>query len=412
LQSGVIQRRRELHHFLDGLSAHSALFTVVDTEGPDGPANKIRGGKGFPHAPLTWTDHIELYSGVTACSTIVLAAKEVSRGEAMALMLQYEPYRALVDELSGDQSRMKLRAVRSTPDSDDDPFAVLGQDRLVYINGVFPDVGFGRIDLVAEDGGWKTTPPPAAASRLLDSPETARLLARPALISPATGHRRQTPFSPSPPAELKPAPWERVDGMSSSPPLETPLPSRPVPSGTLLDQYYSSSSQSDSSASSVAGSDRTATPPTPKAKTTALPAKPSLHDRIHGTALRVPIDASEGSIGGSPPESDEDEPSVPLPHSAIKFVQRPTTFSASPAPSTASSRDSPYNAGYSPRQSRLAPRFSGKGPSTSGSNDIPLGTTSGKWGAPKDSGDRVHGFKRHPNSHTFQVSAGATVSRR
>jgi hypothetical protein len=45
-QSGVIQSRRELHDFLDGLSAHSGLFTVVDTEGPDGPTNKIRGGWG------------------------------------------------------------------------------------------------------------------------------------------------------------------------------------------------------------------------------------------------------------------------------------------------------------------------------------------------------------------------------
>jgi hypothetical protein len=175
-----------------------------------------------PHRALLW-GHFLLHDR---------AGRE--RGEAgshTALMLQYEPYRTLPDGLS-DTGHPKLRAVRSTPDPNDDPFAVLGQDRLVYIGGVFPmdtQSNSSRIDLVAEDDGLsRINTPPAAASSLLDSPQTARLLARPALVSPPTGHRRQSPFPPSPPPEIKPPPWahrELVRGVSSSPPLETSAPS-------------------------------------------------------------------------------------------------------------------------------------------------------------------------------------------
>jgi hypothetical protein len=41
--------------------------------------------------------------------------------------------------------------------------------------------------------------------------------------------------------------------------------------------------------------------------------------------LVIPVDIElEGSVSGSPPESDEEDPSVDVPHSAKSFVQRPT----------------------------------------------------------------------------------------
>jgi len=42
----------------------------------------------------------------------------------------------------------------------------------------------------------------------------------------------------------------------------------------------------------------------------------------------IPITSSEGSVGGSPPSSDSDRPSVAVPHSARKHVRRPLNYAS------------------------------------------------------------------------------------
>ena len=56
------------------------------------------------------------------------------------------------------------------------------------------------------------------------------------------------------------------------------------------------------------------------------PANHKYQQQRHQEPLRmiIPYDpTTEGSTAGSRPDSDEDEPSVVLPHSAVKFVRRP-----------------------------------------------------------------------------------------
>jgi hypothetical protein len=97
--------------------------------------------------------------------------------------------------------------------------------------------------------------------------------------------------------------------------------------------------------------------------------------------LSIPIDGDEGSLAGSPPDSDEDTPSVPLPHSAVKHVQRPTQ---------PSHRDETSRAYDHKRASRLS-SGAGARASTTGSNTTPLGSMRIK-GA---SENKIHGFKVH-----------------
>lgn len=51
------------------------------------------------------------------------------------------------------------------------------------------------------------------------------------------------------------------------------------------------------------------------------------------TAIVVPVtETMVARLGDSPPSSDEDQPSVTIPHSAAKFVQRPISFSQEGSP--------------------------------------------------------------------------------
>lgn len=84
--------------------------------------------------------------------------------------------------------------------------------------------------------------------------------------------------------------------------------------------------------------------------------------------MNVRVEPSiDGSVGGSPPDSDEDQPSVHLPHSHEHVVQRPvridTVHPSRPSNVAQASRRASHT-----RKSTLAPTIS----STSGS-DIPAG---------------------------------------
>lgn len=148
----------------------------------------------------------------------------------------------------------------------------------------------------------------------------------------------ETPYSTI--SEQRVAPWVQTPTQKRtswraelpSPPLRA---ESPVPywerGGSLLDEHYKSLGQA-----------------TPRA-----------------SSLSIPID--DESVAGSPPDSDEDTPSVPLPHSAVKHVQRPTPVQRAASPATTVS-------GSDETARALAKRMS------SGSNNTPLGA-------------KVYGFK-------------------
>lgn len=94
--------------------------------------------------------------------------------------------------------------------------------------------------------------------------------------------------------------------------------------GSLLDQYYANRIERTKSPSEVSilqsetSQIRSSTHPSSVANQTKNIGRPQ---------IIIPFDPSiEGSIAGSPPSSDEDEPSVQLPHSAVRFVQRSIAY--------------------------------------------------------------------------------------
>jgi hypothetical protein len=241
----------------------------------------------------------------------------------------------------------------------------------------------------------------------------------------------------SPPMEIKPAPWAQYRGptpqamlpssRSQSIKSTTTTPSIVSRGGSLLDQLLAERSQvtSPTTSSVLLESDTESTRSTPKAKRTQpLPTVRSRGGRTE-TGIVTPFDAEiEGSIGGSPPESDEDEPSVALPHSAVKKIQRPTGFiegdddRSSVAGSTTTSRaawserkEETYDKRMAARRESISKYEASKGsPSTvkatatpsfaqkkgvSGvnANETPLGMrmTDRKTSLP----DEIHGFKKY-----------------
>lgn len=157
---------------------------------------------------------------------------------------------------------------------------------------------------------------PSESSRGTLSTTTTITRPRSPRAEPAASRHKRTesrelisPLNSPPPfrSRLEPS-WTTIKGPSTR--TMSPMPRRAAAriGGSLLDQMEH---QSQSSRASSPGSDRTEVP--------------SNSGRSYET-LEIPIDPSEGSIGGSPPESDSDDPSVPVPHSARKYVRRPIPF--------------------------------------------------------------------------------------
>ena len=135
------------------------------------------------------------------------------------------------------------------------------------------------------------------------------------------------PTSPSP--ERKPAPIEQpIDKHSAS------VSSRVANNaGSLLDQYYAQNGRKSSPTQTLilSHSSGTETPLGIPRRALAVQNQtayfPTPEKAKSTREIHVPFDeAAEGSMSGSPPERDEDQQSVHLPHSAIRHVQRPITF--------------------------------------------------------------------------------------
>ncbi|OCF35112.1 hypothetical protein I316_03152 [Kwoniella heveanensis BCC8398] len=268
--AGLVEGFGQFRDFCDGFNSSSSLLSLVDTDGPEGAADKVRDEK--------------------------------------------------------TEGTSKLYAIRSTDEIETDPYIDLGKDRLVLVKGMFsidPSVWyrqFGRVSgalTVSEASG-------SVAGR---SPSQTRE-SSPASAATIRG-RPPPPVGPQPSLQVHPnlVPTRQHDRSSRTAP-RAPWDTRKKPS---IDRQPKEESRSEFKPV-VDRSYKLSPLTTPKNSTvrsfTARPGSPTPRRVSHNDdMIVVPIRAGEdGSIGGSPPESDEDEPSVLLPHSALKHVQRPTVI--------------------------------------------------------------------------------------
>ena len=185
---------------------------------------------------------------------------------------------------------------------------------------------------------------------------------------------------------MTPAPWDKHKATKPSPhqPSSNSDASTAVlGTGSLLDQFYANRQTTASGSTSViddnseAGSQGTLGTKTYR---TAAPTGPA-------AALLVPYNPDiEGSVLGSPPESDEETPSAPVPHSGRKFIQRPIVVEGVPQ---ASSDTGGVSRPRSPFQLAVQQSFleSGKGNNAAKSKGI--------VGAGNPQEKLIHGFRQH-----------------
>ena len=220
----------------------------------------------------------------------------------------------------------KLYALRSTTLIEKDPFLALGNQKLLYIKHVF-STGVGE---------WKSLFPKSSSGELRDNPggsdahypsssvATSRAGTPPPPPTPKRGRSPSPTSTPRPHQSRKAAQSARLVSPDSSPSSRVapsiapwangfaphPPSGRTGRGGSLLDQMLEA--QSNSSRASSPGSDDTV--------------GPSHQHQQQQQRIVIPIDANEGSVGGSPPSSDSDRPSVAVPHLARKHVRRPINY--------------------------------------------------------------------------------------
>jgi hypothetical protein len=306
--------------------------------------------------------------------------------------LQNKPYRRCIEELRLGGHGSKIHALRSTSRPETDPFRSLGDDRVLYVDHLFStsikdwiallkgtsEASHERkrsLDPVSSATMTESSRSSVSTATTITRPRSPRAPAdAPVRVRGRTADRSKTLFSPpdSPPpsrAQMHPAWGLNIRGTSTR---DVSPPRRAAPrGGSLLDQM------SQSSRASSPGSDRTEVPS---------------QNGTHGT-LEIPIDPEEVSIGGSPPSSDSDDPSVPVPHSARKYVRRPIPFqeagdddesvseysSVSAASTTLTSSVAPARRSSYRMPNRYPPSVSGRGgPPVSGSNAITPAKAAGK----------------------------------
>jgi len=252
----------------------------------------------------------------------------------------------------------KLYAFRSTHTRGvlNDPFEQLGQDKLVAVDCLYA-TSADQWERLGEAAGSVSTarvsPTKSTATIKADttvpfqkyqndqaqrSPVIAKTSALSSKSTPLNSpHDDHFALPLSPPAQIKPLSWAEYNPpVTRSTIMPTAQKRSVAPSvvtsgGSLLDQFYhqhSGPSSPSNSGESVIHETETQ-PSTPKARSYALPSDRNATPtpRSSRPGMTIPFDTSiEGSIGGSPPESDEDEPSVALPHSAVTRIQRATNF--------------------------------------------------------------------------------------
>lgn len=259
-----------------------------------------------------------------------------------------------------------------------------------------------------------TAPPSVASSAAPSSPSQSQRM-NPQEEAFATAARRTHAKPPlTPPQEARKAPWLDITASTQSPGApKIPRVAKPLPppagGGSLLDQLLEMKSHA-SQASSPTLSDRTILPDSVRDSGTQQSRQ---HPAASGTnarpALTIAWDAStEGSIGGSPPSSDEDKPSVHLPHSAVKHVQRPPQYTrdTSPPPSTYAP-----SANSSPSAASTERRHPSRAANQTGANLFPVGSRSGDSSADlmdfasrrEQNATKQYGFKWHEAKTDYKI---------
>ncbi|WVQ96537.1 hypothetical protein IAU59_003642 [Kwoniella sp. CBS 9459] len=298
LVDGFVQFR----DFCDGFNASSSLVSLVDTEGAEGTADKVR-------------EHLKFYCQMPNCKMILLGSDTA------------EEYIELVFALDKKaEGPSKIFVLRSTGDIDSDPYIELGKDRLVLAKGLFsidPKAwnrqfsNVSRASTIAE-----TSPPPQSRTRAITPTSTSTVRGAPTSPAEVTTSSyldvRTAPVTSRRPsvsgrATAPRAPWEARRTSHAQPQLGPQAAQSEIQS--VVDRSYNLSPIT--------------TPKAPTIRSYAGPhGSPTPRRTSHKKeTIVIPIHAGEDdSIGGSPPESDEDEPSVLLPHSALKHVQRPTVI--------------------------------------------------------------------------------------
>lgn len=149
-----------------------------------------------------------------------------------------------------------------------------------------------------------SSPPPQPKRQRSPSPSTTPRAQRIQTVRP---DRLVSPDS-SPTSRVPPsqAPW--ATGYAPRPRQVNTVSRGGGGGGSLLDQMLEAQSVSSRAESPDPDSDGTVGP------------------GHHG--IVIPLGSSEGSVGGSPPSSDSDRPSVAVPHSARKHVRRPLSFAS------------------------------------------------------------------------------------
>jgi hypothetical protein len=211
----------------------------------------------------------------------------------------------------------KLYALRSSTSIDADPFICLGHHKLLYVKHLFST---GVTEWLKVTERSKAT---SASTVRPDLPSTHPKRGRspPPKAQPGQLNRLVSPESSVTARVANQAPWATDRAPRNHADAPPRVPATYAGGGSLLDQMLESqsmSSRSTSSRASSAGSDDTVGPSN------------------HGQAMVIPLDPQEGSVGGSPPSSDSDEPSVVLPTSARKYVRRPVTHATNDDDDTAS----------------------------------------------------------------------------
>ncbi|KAK6907978.1 hypothetical protein I203_101979 [Kwoniella mangroviensis CBS 8507] len=290
---GTTRDHAQFRSFLDGLTAHSELSIAQDCPDSEQAYDKM-------------TEYIKLYAHTPNCKIILMGMPEAGK------------YLRFLELLNTRRMRDILHGIQSTKEAED-PLRVLGAGRLVEVPGFFPmeEVEWTRLYQQSKNSSVVSAASSIASSRAPSVASRASSAMSNYTIRAQSSHRERTEPScqisssstiKSPQlADPTPIPpWNRpTQSVKQAPPATSDFIS-------VIDRRYNLSPPS--SYRNGKSTIRSVTSPTPGRKTTSK------------NKLVVPINPETDNIGGSPPSSDEDEPSVQLPHSAVKHVQRPTTI--------------------------------------------------------------------------------------
>ncbi|WVQ65565.1 uncharacterized protein L199_003742 [Kwoniella botswanensis] len=290
---GITHDHAQFRSFLDGLTAHSELSIAQDCPDSEQAYNKM-------------TEYIKLYSHTPNCKIILLGMPEASK---YLRFLELLKTRGVRDIINGIQSTKQA----------EDPLRVLGADRLVEVPGLFPmeEVEWTRLYQRSKISNDVSVTSSIASSRVSSvASRSSSALSNHTIRAQSPHHeRKEGSYQRSSSLTVKSS---HLADPTPIPPWNRPaLSAKQAPKATsdfvsVIDRRYNLSPPS--SPRNVKSTIRSTTSPTPGRKTTVK------------NKLVVPINPEIDNIGGSPPSSDEDEPSVQLPHSAVKHVQRPTTI--------------------------------------------------------------------------------------